>query len=243
VTLTEQIARRQGLGAVLADGVKRAAEVIGRGSEAFAMHVGGQELAMHDARFDPGLGLVYLSDATPGRHTQANQFAGVPGWEIGLPPFDPQKPVQAGRGRYLKPLAALGHVANASGLCLFGYNSTTVEFLPEWLSAVLGCTYSLDDLLRVGERIASIRQAFNIRQGIRIAKTAWPARAFGDPPLKAGPLAGVRVEVEALLREHFQEMDWSPDDGIPSASRLTALGLEDIAVDLHGPNGEGDLAQ
>ena len=68
VALTEQIARREGFGAVLADGSKRAAEQIGRGSEQFAMHVCGRELPLHDPRANPGMGMFYISDATPSQH-------------------------------------------------------------------------------------------------------------------------------------------------------------------------------
>ena len=68
VALTEQIARREGFGAVLADGLKRAAEQIGRGSEQFAMHVCGRELPLHDPRANPGIGMFYISDATPSQH-------------------------------------------------------------------------------------------------------------------------------------------------------------------------------
>ena len=64
---SEKLGRREGaFGELLALGVQRAAEKVGRGSEAFAMHVGGQELPMHDPRFIPGLALTYQMDATPG---------------------------------------------------------------------------------------------------------------------------------------------------------------------------------
>lgn len=234
VALTEQLARREGLGDLLADGVRRAAGLIGKSSEPFAIHIGGQELPMHSPIFEPGLGLVYLMDATPGRHTQAAQYSRVPGWEIGLAAFDPKAPEQRGRGRLMKPLSGLSHVANASGLCLFGYVSTTVDFLPEWLSAVTGFSYSLDDLLLVGERIGNMRQAFNIRDGFNPLVTPIPDRAYGRPPFTEGPTAGVRVEIESMIGEYLGEMDWGDRDAVPSRRKLAALGLAGVASDLHG---------
>ena len=59
---------------LLADGVKRAAERLGRGAEAYAIHAGGQELPMHDSRFDPGFAVHYAVEANPGRHTIGSQM-------------------------------------------------------------------------------------------------------------------------------------------------------------------------
>ncbi len=69
VAMTEKMARREGFGAVLADGVKRAAERIGRGAERYAIHSGGQELAMHDPRLMSIFATAYECDSAPGRHT------------------------------------------------------------------------------------------------------------------------------------------------------------------------------
>ena len=69
IRLTEMIINREGFGNTLADGVRRAAEKIGRGAEKFAMHAGGQELPMHDPRLDPGFAIAYQCEPTPGRHS------------------------------------------------------------------------------------------------------------------------------------------------------------------------------
>ena len=193
---------------------------------------------MHDPRFEPGLGLVYQMDATPGRHTQASQYLPPPGWEIGLPTFNPMTPEQKGRGRFMKPLSVLNHIVNVSGLCMFGYLSTNVEFLPEWLSAVTGHPYTLDELLIAGERISNVRQAFNVREGFNAVSTQIPDRAYGRPPLTKGATAGIRVEIEELVREYLTAMDWSLDSAVPSKAKLIDLGLADIAIDLHGKQGE-----
>jgi aldehyde:ferredoxin oxidoreductase len=69
IKLTEMIINREGFGDQLADGVKMAAEKIGNGSSAFAVHAGGQELPMHDSRLDHGYAIAYQCEPTPGRHT------------------------------------------------------------------------------------------------------------------------------------------------------------------------------
>jgi aldehyde:ferredoxin oxidoreductase len=72
VAMTEKLARREGFGDVLADGVKVAAERINRGAERYAIHIHGQEPAIHDPRSTPSFATVYRSDPTPGRHMQGS---------------------------------------------------------------------------------------------------------------------------------------------------------------------------
>jgi aldehyde:ferredoxin oxidoreductase len=234
IALTMQLARREGFGEILADGAMHAATKIGKGAEELAIHVGGQELPMHDPRFEPGLGLIYQMDATPGRHTQASQFIPPTGWEIGLPPFDLKAPNQRGRGRFLKPLSALMHIVNCAGFCLFGYLSTTVDFLPEWLSAVTGHLYTLDDLLLTGERIANMRHVFNLREGYNPLRLPLPLRAYGYPPLQEGPTAGISVDMLTMRREYLEAMAWAEDTAKPTREKLLELGLDDVARELWG---------
>lgn len=234
VVMTEKLARRDGFGAVLADGAKAAAEKIGREADEYAIHIHGQELPMHDPRYEPAMGLIYQIDATPGRHTQSAQYLAPPGLELDVPAFGEDRERQVGRGRHLKVLSALTHVMNASGVCLFGYLSMEVTFLQEFLSAVTGHKYTLDDLVEVGERIANMRQAFNVREGINALNFSIPRRAYGFPPLEEGPTAGMTVDVDTLLKEHLEEMNWDAESAKPSASRLRELGLGDVADDLWG---------
>jgi len=230
VKLIEQMALHEGFGAVLADGSMRASQKIGQGSEEFAIHVMGQDLPMHDPRLEPGLGLVYIADATPGRHNQANSFIPPEGLEIG---FQKEVGDQVGRGRYLKILSNLFHVLQASGACQFGLLSTTFEYLHESLSAVTGHPFSFQEVLDCGERIATIRQAFNIREGINFLGYQIPWRAYGNPPLESGPLKNVTVKIDMLLQEYLEEMGWSKDAATPHKRRLHELGLDFLANHLY----------
>ncbi len=229
-----KIALREDFGDVVADGVKCAAEYLGSAAEPFAVHVGGQELPVHDPRFEPGLGLIYKMDATPGRHTQASQFTVPPGFETDRPAYGDQREQQAGRGHYLKEASVLTHTMNASGVCLFGYASTHVTFIPDYLSAVRGEEFMVEDMMVAGERIANIRQAFNVREGINPVIQQLPGRAYGSPPLEVGPTKGVRVEIDQMTQEYLLDMQWTPDAAIPTREKLEQLGLKDVADDLWG---------
>ena len=230
--LLEKLARREDFGDVLADGVKRAAERLEPVAEPFAMHIGGQELPMHDPRFEPALGVIYKIDSTPGRHTQACQYLVPPGFPSERPDFGEDRENQEGRGRWVKEASCLCHTMNASGICLFGYLSTHITFVPEFLSAVTGQPFTVDDMLLVGERIANMRQAFNVREGINPVAEPIPERAFGIPPLPDGPTARITVQIEQMVREHLEEMGWTQDAAVPRRDVLERLGLGDIAKDL-----------
>ena len=230
VAMTEKLARREGFGDVLADGVKVAAEKIGKGAEEFAIHIHGQEVPMRDPKFEIGYATAYL-DAAPARHTQGNVgMIGIPASGLELPPFDPQS--CAGRAEAHKVASHFFHVMQCAGLCMFGYMSMEANAVPEFLNLVAGWDYGTDDLLKIGERIATIRQAFNIREGISINDFKVPNRVLGHPPLEAGPTAGREVDIETLRREYLQAMDWDLETGKPSKRKLLELGLDDVAEAL-----------
>jgi aldehyde:ferredoxin oxidoreductase len=211
--LTEKIAHREGFGAVLADGAKVAAECIGRGSGVCAMHIHGQELPMHDpklavARGRPArLALAYQTDATPGRHTASTSY--------------------------------MGHAYNATGLCNIAQwsfrESMGQDRLGDLLAAVTGVEYALEDLEAVGTRIACMRQAFNLREGLSPRDFRLPDRIAGHPPFETGPLTGVSLEMDALVREHFQSLGWDLETGRPERDLIENLGgLEQVVTDLYG---------
>lgn len=210
VDMTWKMAKREGFGAILADGVKVAAEKIGKGAEKYAVHIGGQELGMHDPKL-AGMGGAaaaarYQMDATPGRHT-------------------------AGFG----PDGFQGQVTNAVGVCIFGFFGPPVKFIPEYMSAVTGLERSAKELLKAGERIANIRHVFNLREGINPLDLKVHPRIIGDPPQKEGPLAGIRADIEVQNYWNLGALDWDKDTTKPSREKLLELGLDEIAEELWPP--------
>lgn len=228
VDLTEQVAKREGFGDVLADGVKVAAERIGRGAAEYAIHVQGQEVPMHDPRFLPGLATTYVTDATPGRHTQGGEL--VPPPDVPIAAKDKYK--YSGQAEGHKKLVELVHVVNSAGMCLFGYTSYPLQMLPDFLNAVTGWDLSLEDIYRTGERIANIRHAFNLREGLNPLEFNIPGRMIGRPPLTAGNVRDVTVDVDTMFREYFELMDWDPKTSRPSRRKLEELGLGYLADDV-----------
>ncbi len=210
VAMTEKIARREGFGDILADGVKVAAEKIGKGADEYAIHIGGQELGMHDPKLMPAYrpgqpAARYQMDATPGRHTQ----------DFG-------------------PTSFQGHIVNAAGLCSFGnmLAADPDKYIAGFMSAVTGWDRSMDELLKAGERIANMRHAFNLREGINELKWKVHPRIVGKPPQTAGPLAGVTADIEAQVYWNLGALDWDRITTKPSRKKLLELGLDDLAKEL-----------
>ena len=83
--------------------------------------------------------------------------------------------------------------------------------------------YDIEEVLAIGDRIASLRVAFNLREGVRNATFRLPPRVVGNPPLQAGATKGVTVAVDVQQKEYFEEMGWSPA-GVPSAARTHQSG-------------------
>ena len=237
IAALEKLANREpGLGELLADGVKVAAAKIGNGAEQYAMHVGGQELAMHDPRLNPSFGTTYVTDPTPGRHTQGgagfNEFGlplvTLPGLEI---PPTPRREL-SGKGKAHAIGSKAVETIDALGVCEFSSMAGEYPFL-EFINAATGWDMTVEEFLEAGERIQNLRQAFNIREGFTPSDFVLPDRVLGKPPLETGPNANFTIDIEAMSNEFFEEMQWDPKSGRPNHDRLVELGLEYVAEQIY----------
>lgn len=227
IDLVRDIGMRRGIGNVLADGVARAAKTIGQGSEEFAIHAGGQELPMHDPRFQPSYGATYVVDATPGRHTAgANNFV-----DAGSPPLfgnyklpRAKKYCYAGRGEAHALFSKSVQVLNCLGLCNFSAFLGTLPYA-EMVNAATGWDVTDDELLEAGERILTMRQLFNLREGIDPASVLLPNRSLGIPPLEKGPTSGVTIDLETMRRDYYLAMGWD-ESGRPGSKRCAQLDIK-----------------
>jgi aldehyde:ferredoxin oxidoreductase len=228
VAMMEKLARREGLGDVLADGVRVAAEKIGKGADRYAIHIQGQEMPAHDPKFATELATTYKLDPTPARHTQGSEERHPPGL---IPQYDRKS--FAGRAEVHKKGSNFHHIVNCSGMCDFVYGTLpSVDAVTDFLSAVTGWDVTSDELIRTGERIANIRQAFNIREGLNSLQFKVPDRVVGNPPKEEGPTAGVTVDEDTIYSEYLAAMDWNLKTAKPSKKKLQELGLEDVAREL-----------
>ncbi len=229
IKLLEMMGTRQGIGAILADGVKVASEKIGRGSEKFAMHVAGQELPMHDPKLQPEYHTTYKLDPTPARHTQyeGNRRFGL------IPAAQRDRTVAEGRGPHHKGASEYMHVVNAAGHCQFVMMAANTANIPQWINMTTGFDMTREELLEVGERIANMRMAFEVREGGNPRQRQVPERMSGAV-YKEGPHKDFGLDTETLEKEFLEACDWDPETCKPSAAKLESLGLADLVPVVHG---------
>jgi aldehyde:ferredoxin oxidoreductase len=227
LALTEMIAYRKGFGDILADGVRIASMKIGKGSEKFAIHIGGQEVAMHDPKNTNGLTLSYLLDATPGRHSTGGELLTPPGFDV----KKQQKGVYTGRAESHQKLVNLYHVSNGAGNCMLAYFFVSAQTIPQFISAVTGWDFDMKECMKTGERIQLIRHAFNLREGINPLNNLnnISDRIFGKVQLNDGPNKEITIDIETMLNEYFEYAEWDPVSTIPSRSKLLSLDLHEVA--------------
>jgi aldehyde:ferredoxin oxidoreductase len=244
VTLVQKIAFREGIGNVLAEGVKRAAEQIGGGSEAWALHVKGAEVPMHEPRGKKGMGLTYATSDRGASHLQVyhddsfeNKQNLAP--EIGIDDMlVPQSRLETGprKVKLVKINEDLMALYNSLVVCRFVFYPAGVKIktLLEIYKAVTGNSITSSELMKVGERAFNLTRAFNAREGFSRSDDTLPPRL--QEPLDEGPLKGEAYHTNVLnqmLDQYYELRGWSTETGRPTKATLKRLGLDDIAEALH----------
>lgn len=245
LALLDKIVRREGIGDLLAEGSARAAQKIGRGAERFAMQVKGQELAMHEPRGRPAMGLgTALSDTGADHLTIPHDPAFVLKESATLKtlaPYGilepvPQLDLGPRKVRLYRVMEDVYNYWRAAGVCLFGYGprvGVSIEKYAEMARAVTGWDVSLFEMAKVGERVLALSRAFNAREGFGRKDDVLPERFF--EPLEGGRLAGKalsRDEFERALTLTYQMRGWDPATGLPTAAKLAELDIPWVVDNL-----------
>jgi len=233
VALTEKIAKREGFGAVLADGPTRAAERIGKGSEQYSMAIRGKGLPFHDPRMSPAGGTALIADANPCHHMNS-QITGM--LENGAPIGDdpalkvPKMEPFAGfdkKGQTYAVGAAYQQLLDSSGMCALYAVNTPPPDLADLISQVTGWEFNWEEALKAGRRVLTLRQAFNAREGVTPDQIDLPGRLKEEPlPVKAD--APPKIDFQALKEGFFAAMEWDIKTGMPSKKSLIDLDLSEL---------------
>lgn len=243
VQMLQKIALREGFGAVLADGVKKASDRVGKGSEAFALHVKGLEFTTIEPRAYFHRGLAYAVNDMGADHERVHLafppvLSLIDETILQDLPFDmgkvwnPQSP--EGKGEVVKWLYDTRAVLNCLETCVFtNLGKLYVDFRPyaKALTAATGIEFSYKDLWKVGERVINLERSFNVREGARRKDDTLPER-FLREPIPAGRSKGKVVPLEQMIDEYYAARGWEKETGIPSREKLHELGLIDVAADL-----------
>jgi aldehyde:ferredoxin oxidoreductase len=241
--MLEKIARREGIGKILADGVRSAAAQLK--ADGIALHVKGMELPAHEPRGESKiLGLQYAVSHRGACHMHPN-WAST--WdagnfesglrEFGLPWPPANKFAETGhqKGVAYRLVVLQGEIAEILGCCIFhswgaADQCITPQLYGEMLRSLTGRPVTNEGLLRAAERSWNLKRCFNVREGLTRKDDSLPRLMF--EPLPDGPNKGQHMKnLEGMLDEYYEALGWDRE-GIPKRETLKRLDLEDIADSL-----------
>jgi aldehyde:ferredoxin oxidoreductase len=226
--IIEKIGRREGFGRLLGEGVKRAAEQIGAGAEAFAMHIKGLELPGYEPRGVKGYALSMATSNIGGSHMYGRpreEFTGQ---------ADPL--VENSKGDLIARVQKEQALEDSLIACTFGNTGLDTSMYARLLQAATGIEdfKEAKNLLKIGERIVCIERCFNVREGFSRKDDTLPVRMRSEPLCQAGPSTDQIVSnLDHLLDEYYRSMGYSRE-GIPCIKRLQELDLRETVEDIKG---------
>ncbi|MDQ7823603.1 MAG: aldehyde ferredoxin oxidoreductase family protein [Candidatus Eremiobacteraeota bacterium] len=227
VALVHKIGRNEGLGKILAQGVKRAAEAIGGNSAEFAVHTKGLEYPAHDPRGHVGMALHYATAGRGACHLDGLTYfldRGIPAPDFGYttPPnphdSSDKPPIVFTLQNYLGTF-------NPLGMCKFLFlGRVGPKKIARWLKFACGWDFTMEDVQRTGERLFNLKRLYNVRLGISRKDDMLPPRLFAEAK-PDGAAQGVLPDLGNMLYRYYQLRGWSRD-GIPTPEKLKELELD-----------------
>jgi aldehyde:ferredoxin oxidoreductase len=235
IAMVHQVGKNEKLGALLGQGVRKAAENLGGDSWKYAVHVKGMETPMHDPRTFYSMGVAYAVGPCAGHlHGPSLFWEGV---EDPLPEWGLKGTYPLFESKNKGTLAKLSQNYTAVVHSLVSCGFITLILKPSELAAVLtaatGTKYTAKSLLKVGERIVALRRAYDNLCGVTPKEDILAPRHL--ELTQGGGNAGKAPDLEVMLKEYYRVSGWTPS-GKPSRNTLESLGLRDVARDLYGPN-------
>jgi aldehyde:ferredoxin oxidoreductase len=232
IALIKKIARREGFGKILSEGVARAAAIIGKGAEAYAIHVKGLEPPAYEPRGAKCLGFNYATSNIGASHNygyapqeilgasfprQADRFAEEENADIVV---------------FNQNNGAIGEVGVA---CAFARGWWNPGLFEKMLVAATGIHEIAEPgyMQQVGERIVNLERAFNVREGFRREHDTLPQRMLNEPlHTRGAPGEGQMIRsLNKFLDRYYEIRGWTPE-GVPSPQKLNGLGLGYVAKDM-----------
>jgi len=221
IKLIHLVGKREGIGNVLAEGVRSAAKIIGNGAENYAMHVKGLELAAYDPRGAKSQGLAYATSPRGGCH-----HTGYAEEELYDPSFD--RFTIEGKGEVTIKNQDKSVVYDCTGICAFPTQLGIVNL--DTMAKLLYYATGFDEfntkgkLMKIGERIFNLERLFNWREGMVPSEDTLPKRFINESHLE-GNSAGQTVDIVSMLKNYYKLRKWTKE-GRPTKKILVDLGIE-----------------
>ena len=238
VDLVEKIGKREGIGNLLAEGTRRMAEILGSGSEHFAMQVKGLELPAYDPRAAKITGLGYVTANRGGDHMngyiQGPTFIDMPFLIVEDSTIRNPFVANPQDAHVLIDMENSLNVLDAIGGCKFMGVLVSADEIVDLVQAATGWDFNLDEFHRCGDRLQTMARAYGAREGLRREQDILPGRLMLDP-LPDGPAQGMVLERSTLekMKDAYYEMrGWDIATGIPTPAKLHELELDYLIPQL-----------
>lgn len=238
IQLIKAVKERKGIGNLLADGIRKAAEKMGKEAEKLAVHVKGMDFAAHDPRAKVSFGLAYAVQPIGPDHIghfgdpglSPDGFDNVPDQLNSFGFYDTHSPddLDLGKAAFFYYGQMINSFHDVFDICTFTSvpgGTWELSDILELIKAITGWNYSAWELMKLGERRVNMLKVFNVLNGIGAEEDRLPPRMF--EPFQSGPRKGAKIEKEALektIKAYYQVAGWD-SSGVPGKAKLIELGL------------------
>jgi aldehyde:ferredoxin oxidoreductase len=226
VKMVEKIGKREGLGHILGEGVRIAAEKIGKNAVEYSLHVKGQELPAHDPRCYNGGAVSYATSNRGACHLAGftHTFERV----LGMPEIGIEKPVPRlevkGKGELAAKTQDVMGLYDSLKVCKFTmFGGLKLTPILSWYTMVTGIPMEMPEFLKTAERIFNLKRLYNVRCGISRKDDTLPAR-FLTLKHEGESLTPSLPPLGEMLAEYYQYRGWT-EEGFPRPEKLKELGL------------------
>jgi aldehyde:ferredoxin oxidoreductase len=232
IQLLEKMGKREGIGDVLAEGVRIAGQKIGKGAEKLAQHIKGLEVTGYDLRCLKTAALGFAVSFRGADHNRHGAYA-----------FDVKGKVdrlkaEKGRGKMVRDMEDTYALIDSFIVCKFsrGTYYKEMEDMAKLYSLVTGYDMTPEELKKAGERINTIARVINIREGLGRKDDSLPWKVMNLPIPDEGPVKGAVVtqeELDLLLDDYYTARGWTLE-GVPTVAKLKELGMDDALSIVEG---------
>jgi len=238
IKMVQKLARREGIGDFLADGVKEASRKLGKGSERFAIHMKGQD-SVDPYRVRKGFSLGLSTSPVAGRHLRG---------AVCSPSFSGPRDVDFQVTEYENQPKAVfwqlqaEEIENITGVCVYlgsfcGAHALEPSDYAELVSSAMGIDLTEEEFMLIGRSSYNLEKAFNTIHTDLDRKDDYPPRRYMEEPVKSGPYAGFKCDKDKwdeMLDEFYELHRWDKTTSWQTRECMTELGLEDVAKKLEG---------